>query len=225
MSDEWNEKFMNLYEILIQKQNILEKTNEFNEYYKAFENLNNLEMNQFSENPYNQMLFHNIKQLFNELINDFKNKNNELSNYNNGIDKIICLYDALGVNLIKLCKTGHIYYNQVSGNACSQNYAEGILIPFNEDTFPENELEKRLSQATINENSFDIKLADKVDSILADYPFAKSATVNRNKLNDCCEAWVYVIIETENISLPNDSMPIENFEKKFHGILTWNNSD
>lgn len=96
---------------------------------------------------------------------------------------------------------------------------EGILIPFNNDI--EDEIERRLSVELLNANYLNESNAQNVDTILASSIETKCATVDRSRLRDSMEAWVYVRI-AENAS--DTGRLFKNFGES-QAVLTWNNSD
>jgi hypothetical protein len=64
----------------------------------------------------------------------------------------------------------------------------------------------------------DTKRADEIDSLLTGYGFTKNIAVDRSRLNESEEAWVYVTLE------PLDYAMYSGFGS-CRGILVWNNSD
>lgn len=137
----------------------------------------------------------------------------------------ISLWGLADVVLIVLEETGIVYENQVMGNCCVQASAEGICVPLSPD-YPIDSrgrpavmtLGERLGEAVLCAHYLDEKLAVLVDVILNQYPETRGIQVDRDKLSDSGEAWLYVKIE------PTESSPIKDFGP-CKGVLTWLNSD
>ena len=134
---------------------------------------------------------------------------------------VVRLWNAIGALAIILRKSGVIYTNQVGGASCAKPKEEGFLIPFNDDApldQPEGALVKRLSALLENYMYLKDEEADAIDAILASYPDTACARVDRTRLRDSMEAWVYVDIEE-----PHDSL-FQGFGR-CKAVLTWPNSD
>lgn len=60
--------------------------------------------------------------------------------------------------------------------------------------------------------------ADRIDSLLKGSELTKGISVDRERLSDSCEAWVYV---------NGEETPLSAFKSigKFRAVLTWPNSD
>ena len=99
---------------------------------------------------------------------------------------------------------------------CSE---EGVLIPFNNDI--DDEIERRLSVELLNANYLTESNAKNVDAILATSRDTQCATVDRSRLRDSMEAWVYVRI-AEDAS--DTGRLFKGFGESL-AVLTWNNSD
>lgn len=135
------------------------------------------------------------------------------------------LWALSDVVLIILEESGVVYENQVMGNLCMQASAEGVLVPLSPD-YPIDSrgkvavdtLAERLGWAILNDSRVDEKKAAVLDAILREYPECRGIHVDRVKLNDSCEAWVYVTVEPTRFS------PMVDFGS-CRGILTWLNSD
>jgi hypothetical protein len=144
--------------------------------------------------------------------------------------KEVCLYGLRQLALIIICKSGVCYSNQAGGNFCLQPWEEGILTIIFDDL---EDILKELSEYTKNKICLSAEDADNIDKILWKYGSTRRFSVDRSRLNDSVEAWIYVdIAEREKIikeceNDPNGVSPSFDFwgftETK--GVLTWNNSD
>jgi hypothetical protein len=130
------------------------------------------------------------------------------------------LWHEPGVLLIILEETGIIYENQTCGCACYQSSAEGILVPFNNDPpLDQPELSTAAQLSSLLEGAHYLtNEADRIDAILASDWVTRCARVDRFRLRDSGEAWVYV-----NITEEADSF-LTGFGN-CRGVLTWQNSD
>jgi len=80
------------------------------------------------------------------------------------------LWNAEGVLAIILRPSGVTYTNQTCGMLCKQPSEEGVLVPFNGDTLPEQfeqSLAYELRSLLWDVPRLDAELADKIDAILA----------------------------------------------------------
>lgn len=144
--------------------------------------------------------------------------------------KQVSLYGLNQLALIIIGESGIIYDNQVGGNFCLQRSEEGTLaIIFDCTGLILEELEKYC----VNKDGLNSDDADCIDKILWKYNSTCMLSVDRNRLQDSAEAWVYVdIANRENLikdleNIESDMYPAYDFlgfvETK--GVLTWNNSD
>ena len=132
------------------------------------------------------------------------------------------LWELSGAALIVPCKSGVVYTNQVNGTACEHPECEGILIPINNDGVRENfasSLEAKLCGLFDGTwDSLDQAKADEIDKVLGQFNETNGITVDRAKLTNSVESWVYVTArETEDSCYSNFG--------EIQGILTWQNSD
>lgn len=134
----------------------------------------------------------------------------------------LMVIEHLSVILIK--ETGVIYTNQVGGHSCSHPEIEGALIPINgRSVYYENKLYQYFTGHKHGgwcESGIDNEDADFIDKILHELRYEnKSYTddnccnlkVDRSKLEESMEAWVYVTFT--------------NGDESLCGVLTWENSD
>ena len=142
---------------------------------------------------------------------------------------IVRLWEHAGTGLIVSYPTGVVYSNQVGGHACYQQELEGFFVPVANDCglapngslrSPETELFAYFSQnPTFGE--FTEKDAAAVESAFANFPIWSGIKVDREKLDQSHEAWVYVNVTFA--SLPGGL--IEGLSDTFDAILTWTNTD
>ena len=120
-------------------------------------------------------------------------------------------------------ETGVVFTNQVNGTACEHREIEGILIPINNDCAPENYqdlLETKLC-ALFDDAAwgpFTQRKANEIDAVLKAYAETRGIKVDRSRLRESVEAWVYVVAEKTEFGC------YRGFGK-IRGILTWPNSD
>jgi hypothetical protein len=133
----------------------------------------------------------------------------------------VVLWNVEGVVAIVLERSGVTYTNQTCGHVCMQPEAEGILVPFNDDApldEPDRALHYRLARTLESAHWLTPELADQVDSVLAGSPETRGATVDRSRLRDSHEAWVYVDLRADACDL------LTGFGST-KAVLTWPNSD
>jgi len=133
----------------------------------------------------------------------------------------VCLWDMCGVAAIILENSNVIYYNQTGGTACLHPEAEGILVFFNNDpplASPELSFEYQLTQLFVDEVEMTEELAKKIDQILGSYDATACAKVDRYRMNESHEAWIYITIRETEQSI------ITGFGD-CSAVLTWPNSD
>ena len=151
---------------------------------------------------------------------------------------VIRLDSCVGTALVISHPTGVIYVNQAGGTACMQPGMEGAVVPFGNDVALEGNvlmsaqdaLEKHFtgskhlgSGAT---SGLDDEDADVIDGIFAGAHVGPWFKVDRGRLKESMEAWVYVTITEEE----NDGhLPIGLFAGfapyPRAAVLTWMNSD
>jgi hypothetical protein len=137
--------------------------------------------------------------------------------------KIVELYALDEVALIIRHGSGVTYRNQVCGNTCAQEEAEGVLAPL--ATYGDAQQQIMASFDPSQGYGISSELADRLDAIFQLEPGTRSTRVDRTRLADSCEAWVYVTVDTPS---PIGS---EGSQSSYFGfgiveaILTWPNSD
>ena len=148
---------------------------------------------------------------------------------------LIELWEGVGLGLIIEWPSGILYSNQTGGTACLHPEVEGVFIPLRNDCerdgdrllSPENELleyfEGPKHRGTGAIRGLDTDDAELITSVLAKWQLHQLA-VDRTRLGDSHEAWVYVVIEGELAG--GDGLPLRGFPAHpLKGILTWSNSD
>ncbi len=133
----------------------------------------------------------------------------------------ISLYGLEQTALILLSDKGVVYQNQTGGNACMQPKAKGLLVPVTNDppldNLFEGALDYKLSSVCRDLIELSEDVADKIDTILKKELHGLAIVVDRARLNESMEAWVYVNVQ-------DGSEDIKGVEKS-SAILTWPNSD
>lgn len=134
----------------------------------------------------------------------------------------ILLYELAGPALIVPLKTGVTYRNQTGGHSCYQMEIEGYLAPIAGER---TEFLERLSSHFSGpkwggwcSHGIDVETADEIDRLLTEYTHREEIVVDRNRLQECCESWIYGKLQGRLKSLIENSIPTS-------AILTWPNSD
>ena len=123
--------------------------------------------------------------------------------------------------LIVLMPSGVAYNAVVGGTWCRQEIAEGVLVPFDNDpslAAPELALHAQLRKLLWEIVGLTNELADAVDHLLSKHRFTIGARVDRARLAESTEAWVYVDLRETDHSL------LRGFGN-CKAVLTWPNSD
>ena len=121
--------------------------------------------------------------------------------------------------------SGVVYFNQVGGIACMQEELEGVLAPVDVGTA---NVERLAHLPYTYGAGITPEIADAIDAVLTSVRHAEFLKVDRARLDDSMEAWVYVIAETKS-DTPNHLVD-DYFGSAFEfgtttGVLTWPNSD
>ena len=130
---------------------------------------------------------------------------------------IVELFDYDGLGLIVLFPSGVIFTNQVGGHACLHPEAEGVFVPL---SVGHKKILFALQQH-FNSNWHHIEEIDAqvIDKLLRSDEF-EFITVDKTKLEESFEAWIYVDIEEVS-----ETFPLLNGFGKTKGVLIWQNSD
>lgn len=133
----------------------------------------------------------------------------------------VSLYGLEQTALILLSDNGVVYQNQAGGNACMQPKAKGLLVPVtNEpplDNLYEGALDYKLSSVCRDLIELNEGVADKIDTILKKELHGLAVVVDRARLNESMEAWIYVDVQS-------GSEDVKGFSES-GAVLTWPNSD
>jgi len=128
----------------------------------------------------------------------------------------VCLYGLEQLALIIKMKSSVTYTNQTGGGSCMQPAVEGILMILDDET---KSIANGLNDITLNKTYLTTKDADMIDLLFrtnrVDYMM-----VDRRRLEDSMEAWLYVLIDNSKTENSMFKGFIEN-----EGVITWNNSD
>ena len=159
------------------------------------------------------------------------------------IEKPLITLDDLGeesLGLIILCPSGVMYTTQTGGNYCTHPSAEGAFMPIGTGE-QQAALAKVFGGGASSE--IDAREADLIDEILSRDRGTSILSVDRTRLDDSHEAWVFVSIARHPDRFPalpisgtpetyaDPNCPInQSFSPIFgfgtgRGILTWPNSD
>lgn len=133
--------------------------------------------------------------------------------------------------LIVPCKSSIIYSNQVGGYANNHPEVEGVLVPISTTIdYPTNvcKLNSELQRYFFDDPKWegrccygiDIETADHLDALFKEHRHTEFLRVDREKLGQSMEAWIYL-----TLNYPNDKCKPYSGIKGNTAILTWPNSD
>lgn len=135
---------------------------------------------------------------------------------------IVRLWSLVGAGLIVPRSTGIIYTNQTDGHACDHPSLEGAFIPLSNDYDHErfhDSLECKLCEIFPGGwGSPTTEICDQVDQLFRQYHETSGIRVDRNKIEESREAWIWVLLDE------NDRQDFQGFSC-CSAILTWPNSD
>jgi hypothetical protein len=138
---------------------------------------------------------------------------------------LIRLWSLNGVGLIIAHPSGVRYSNQVGGYANFHPSIEGVFVPVME---PEVDQQTRLYRHFIGPKwqghcygGIDEETADFVDGVLDLSSSTKRIRVDRSRLQESEEAWIFVVFT----AAPEDSYALFTDFPSGAGVLTWANSD
>jgi len=146
----------------------------------------------------------------------------------------IDLGESVGLGLIVALPTGVVYSNQTGGFSCLRPGLEGAFIPLRNDCLDTWELlgpgralweyfqgpPYHGSGATAGLDEAD---ADVIDALLARGPSSTNLRVDRTRLRDSHEAWVWVVISGDDAGPAPVFTALGPYPR--HGVLTWQNTD
>jgi hypothetical protein len=136
----------------------------------------------------------------------------------------ISLWEFRGIGVIVAHPSGVHYSNQAGGYLCSHPEIEGVFLPL---AGPDTEWHTQLDQHFFYGEKYaghcyrgiDEETARFLDVLLASSPVSRGITVDRDRLAESIEAWIYVTIAP---GTGDDA--IAGFDGAT-GVLTWQNSD
>lgn len=134
----------------------------------------------------------------------------------------ILLYALETIGMIIPHPSGVIYQQQTGGYSCIQDRVEGVFVPLFDIHGQTAELERFFTGHKWRgacDHGIDLETADFVDGILGKVPGYSGIKVDRRRIADSHESWVYVTCES-----PETTGVLEGFEPR-SAILTWPNSD
>lgn len=146
--------------------------------------------------------------------------------------KRIVLHDLNDVALIVCIDSSVIYENQVGGSACFSAEVEGVLASL----YIPLEKSRLLVSLPFDGEPFGLseKAADTIDKILSSEVATNFLRIDRTKILQSMEAWVFVRIESpvgdfvasESVNRAFGGPPTHLFGfGECGGVLTWPNSD
>lgn len=140
--------------------------------------------------------------------------------------KRINLYDIPDeVMLVVEHPSGVSYQNQVGGIVCAQGELEGVLAPV--ELMPDN-AERIMNFPYGAGRGISAAVADMIDAVLASEPAARYLTVDRARLDQSFEAWVFVLVASSESATLDPLGTYSGAPLGFgmtRGVLTWPNSD
>lgn len=125
-----------------------------------------------------------------------------------------------------------MYQNQTGGNLCYQMELEGVLMPLGISTANSRSIEKLdfpSGKIGISNN-----VADAIEDILFSEEETKFLRVDRERMHESMEAWIYVIVTSSPGEFPTieSALLTRNTPLSYSfgfglcsGVLTWPNSD
>jgi Family of unknown function (DUF6210) len=141
--------------------------------------------------------------------------------------KRVLLYDIETAYIVIECSSGVVYQNQVGGQICFQAELEGVLAPLNARPESANMLTERVFPQGLQ--GIDPNTADFLDELFRKDLGMAFLTVDRARLADSWEAWIYVRIghvpdSVNTTDQDRYSGALYGFSGS-QGVITWPNSD
>ena len=130
------------------------------------------------------------------------------------------------MGLIILQPSGAFYTHETGGYACFHESAEGVFVPLYEGT-EENQEGLLIAHFTGPkwegwcDDGIDEPTAEYIDYVFSLSPTTNNLRVDRVRLDDCKEAWIYVTIREPG---EDSASPISGFGD-CKGVFVWGNSD
>lgn len=143
------------------------------------------------------------------------------------IKRRILLYDIDSFFLIIECDTNVVYQNQVGGQVCFQAEKEGAVAPLDVSTDLASFIEGH--KFPQGRQGIELATADILDAHFQSSPATSFISVDRTRLDESWEAWIYVncaVVPSDVESGSNSTYcgPIYGFPQG-RGVVTWPNSD
>ena len=135
--------------------------------------------------------------------------------------RVIDLGSFDGLGLIIRHSSGVFYTSQVGGHGCFHPEEEGVFVPLQTDInrYELNTLEQHFKGSWDTLNEFEANL---VETVLHRSSRNLSwISVDRSRLKDSFEAWVYVILDPKKTKMDENLVGFDDS----YGVLTWPNSD
>lgn len=136
----------------------------------------------------------------------------------------------LEVMLVLECKSNVLYVNQIGGHVCARGQIEGVLVPLAMKESRYDEISKLPYPHAVNQVF--LSSMDRIDRILADDLSTKFIRVDRTRLSESMESWIYVTVDVPVDPLSEDPEHLlgDYFGAAFgfgkaKGVLTWPNSE
>jgi len=128
----------------------------------------------------------------------------------------VSLFGLQGYCLIVPAPSGVIYSNQVAGYQTNQAELEGILVPV--DCWNQAGTLERVDRLMLDKDRLTVADADEIDALLSAAEFGIPARVDRDRLADSSESWLWLVVDQEALLL------VEGLEFTA-AVLTTENSD
>lgn len=128
--------------------------------------------------------------------------------------------------LIIECKSTVYYENQVGGVTCWRENIEGVLAPVDVAASTKQQIQDLPYAA--GAAGISMEIADKIDLLLSSEAAARYLKVDRSRINDSWEAWIYVVALTPKgtaADYDSDYFGSPYGFETARGVLTWVNSD
>ncbi len=143
---------------------------------------------------------------------------------------VVELWDHDGFGLIIDYPSGVLYSNQTGGTSCMSPSAEGVYAPLKNNvdpnsykfTSPEIELfgyfEGPKHQGSGATDGLDEEDANFIDAVLERWELSDSLKVDRERLEESHEAWVYVTILSDENAFKGDESSEEDYAQQHKEI-------
>ena len=151
-----------------------------------------------------------------------------------GVEKArIKLWGHVGLVVIVEWLSGTLYSNQTGGTDCLHPEFEGVLVPLRNRMHPDGSLKS--PETELNQHFLDVHAgsgatygldeddADFIDNLLQDYRLSQSLRVDRSRLNESHEAWVFAELLADDINEFPIFTGLGPYPRK--AVLSWTNSD